>query len=239
MASAVPGLFVAGTDTDVGKTIVAAAIIRDLRAAGHTVGPYKPVASGGDADARALWEAAGRPLRQAAVCPQWFLTPLAPHHAAREEGRRVDAGLLVAGLAPWLDHCGVVVVEGAGGLFSPLTDELLNADLATRFGLPVVVVDGGRLGCVGRVLATCAAAATRGLRVAAVVVSQSVADDGRDGDPTAPRRIAADGAAEIRRWRPDLPVTLLPHGAPAPTPAIDWMAAARGHTGTVRDGSGR
>jgi len=222
-----PGLFVAGTDTDAGKTVVAATIVGRLAGEGLRPGVYKPAASGGDGDARTLWEAAGRPLDLASVCPQSFRTPIAPHHAAREEGRRLDEALLVAGLDPWRATSDVIVVEGAGGLFSPLSERLLNVDLALRFGFPVVIVDGGRLGCVGRVLATVTAARARGLVTAAVVISQVTADDARTADdPTAPRRIAADGVDELRRRLADLPVALLPHRGAETLPALDWMALA-------------
>ena len=222
-----PGIYVAGTDTDAGKTAFATALLRRLLADGRRPGAYKPVASGGTGDSLALWEAAGRPLDPAAVCPQSFQAPLAPHHAAAAEGREVDEALLVAGIEAWRGEVGIMVVEGAGGLFSPLSPRLLNADLARRLGLPVVVVDGGRLGCVGRVLATTIAARASGLDVAAVVVSQANPDDGRSADdPTSPGRIAADGADELRRRLPGIPVALLPHGAAEPLPAIDWLALA-------------
>ena len=232
------GLFITGTDTDAGKTFLAAAILRALVGAGLTPGAYKPVASGSgphDGDARALWEAAGRRLDPGLVCPQRFRAALAPHHAARLEGRSVDEALLEEGLAPWLASSDLIVVEGAGGLFSPISEHSLNIDLALRLAFPAVIVDGGRLGCVGRVLAARTAAAARRLPVAAVVVSQSVGDDGRPlSDPTAPRRIAADGAAELRARLPELPVALLPHGASATLPALDWKALA----GPGADGQG-
>jgi len=226
------GLFITGTDTDSGKTFLAAAILRTLRAAGLTPGAYKPVASGSgphDGDARVLWEAAGGRLDPGAVCPQRFRAALAPHHAARLEGLEVDEALLESGLAPWLASSDLVVVEGAGGLFSPLSARLLNVDLALRLALPAVIVDGGRLGCVGRVLAARTAAAARGLEVAAVVVSQSVGDDSRLlSDPTAPRRIAADGAEELRARLPGVPVALLAHGVAETQPALDWHRLAGG-----------
>src|SRR3990172_4269791 len=99
------GLFITGTGTGVGKTYVAALIAQALRSAGKRVGVYKPIASGCEVrdgrlvspDAIALWEAAGRPGTLEQVCPQIFAAPLAPHLAARAEGRRVDAGLLREG----------------------------------------------------------------------------------------------------------------------------------------------
>lgn len=225
-----PGLFVTGTDTDVGKTYVAGAIARRLGSSGLRTGVYKPVASGGGSDALDLWIAAGSPLDIERVCPQSFALPLAPHHAARAVGRAVDDGLLVGGLAPWIATSDVIVMEGAGGLFSPLSDLLLNVDLALRAGFPAVVVDGGTLGCIGRVLATCTAAAARGLPVAAVVVSQCVADGVRPpSDPTAPGRIAAEGAEEVRRRLTTVPVLLLRHGADVTEPDVDWIGLARGN----------
>ncbi len=228
------GLFVTGTDTDAGKTVVAATIARLLNRTGTTrVGVYKPVASGGPAaagqgDGAVLWEAAGRPLDAALVCPQAFQTPLAPHHAARIEGRRVDETRLRTGIDPWLAASDVVLIEGAGGLFSPISQRLLNADLARDFAYPLILVDAGRLGCVGRVLATMIAATASRLDVRAVVLSQVEADQQPpSGSPTSPARIIADGAAELRLRLPDVEVTILPHGGDDFTPSIDWMRLAR------------
>lgn len=177
-----PGLFIAGTDTAIGKTYVAAMIVRDLMAAGRRVGVYKPVASGcrrhGDTlvsdDALALWQAAGQPGTLEAVCPQRFAAPLAPPLAARAEGRKVDRGLLRAGLNAWLDRCDIVVVEGAGGLLSPVSEDEYVADLVLDFGWPLVVVAANRLGAIHHTLATLVAAATfrDGLDVAGVVLNQ-------------------------------------------------------------------
>jgi dethiobiotin synthetase len=176
------GLFVTGTDTGVGKTYVAAMIARDLAAAGHKVGVYKPVASGcrneGETllsdDALALWEAAGRPGTLEAVCPQRFAAPLAPHLAARMEGRQVDAKLLRSGLDYWLDHSDIVIVEGAGGLLSPVTDDEYAADLAYDFGFRLLVVSANRLGTIHQTLSTLVAAATfrEGLEVAGVLLNE-------------------------------------------------------------------
>src|SRR4029079_7760739 len=93
------GLFITGTGTGVGKTYVGALIARALRNSGKRVGVYKPVASGCEMrggtlvspDAVALWDAAGRPGTLEQVCPQTFAAPLAPHLAARADGRRIDS----------------------------------------------------------------------------------------------------------------------------------------------------
>lgn len=228
------GLFVTGTDTGVGKTEVAAVIVRWLRQAGGLrVGAYKPVASGvaaaelAHSDAARLWEAAGRPRPIETVCPQWFAAPISPPRSARLEGRSVDERLLRSAFEPWRDSCDIVVVEGAGGLFSPVGDRTLNADLAHDLDLPIVVVDAARLGAIGRTLAIAEAAAARGLRLAAVVLSEVEPWAGVGDDPTSPQAIARHSAEDLaERLRP-VPVTMLSHGAGTIEPAVDWLALAR------------
>jgi dethiobiotin synthetase len=183
------GLFITGTGTGVGKTYVAALIARASRSAGKKVGVYKPVASGCvlhdgglvASDAEALWEAAGRPGTLEQVCPQTFAVPLAPHLAARAEGRRVDVSLLRTGLDYWRSISEIVIVEGAGGLMSPISDNDYNADLATEFGYPLVVVAANQLGTINATLQTLIAAGTYrgGLPVAGIVLNSPspAADD--------------------------------------------------------------
>jgi dethiobiotin synthetase len=175
------GLFIAGTDTGVGKTFVGALIARALVATGKRVGVYKPAASGCrresaelvSDDALALWQAAGRPGRLEDVCPQRFAAPLAPHLAARAEGREIDAALLRSGLSAWSDY-EVVLVEGAGGLMSPLGDEDYVADLASEFGYPLVIVTPNRLGAVNQTLQALITAASfrDGLPVLGVILNE-------------------------------------------------------------------
>lgn len=222
------GLFVTATDTDAGKTAVAVAIVRQLRAAGRRVGVYKPAASGGDGDPRSLWEAAGRPGRLAEVCPQVFAAPIAPHRAARLEGRTVDEPLLRRGIEPWLAAADIVVVEGAGGLCSPLGDRADNAAVARDLGLPLVVVDAARLGAVGRTLAAVRAARTEGLVVAAVVLSHVVALDGSEDDPRTPAGIARTAVEDLAARLPGVPVAVLGHGCERIEPALDWESLAAG-----------
>lgn len=183
------GLFIVGTDTGVGKTYVAALIARQLHAEGRRVGVYKPAASGCrrqgrkviSDDAALLWEAAGRPGPLHRVCPQRFLAPLAPHLAAECEGKRLDARLLRDGLQYWLPRSDVVLVEGAGGLMSPLGTDEYVADLAFDFGFPLVVVAPNVLGTINQTLQTLITAATfrEGIPVAGVVLNNPAepADD--------------------------------------------------------------
>ncbi len=171
MPSRVPGLFITGTDTGVGKTYVGTLIARSLVTGGRRVGVYKPAASGCrreserlvSDDAVALWNAAGRPGDLDHVCPQRFVAPLAPHLAAREEGKQLDANLLRRGLEYWRGRAEIILVEGVGGLMSPLGEDQYVADLAEEFGFPLVVVSRNVLGTINQTLQTLiAAAAFRG-----------------------------------------------------------------------------
>lgn len=173
----VPGLFITGTDTNVGKTYVTTLIAKQLVATGKRVGVYKPAASGcvGDEsdDPFVLWQAAGRPATMADVCPQRFTAPLAPHLAARAEGKEVDVELLRAGLDFWREQSDIILVEGIGGLMSPVSDDEYVADLAHDFGFPLIVVAPNMLGVINQTLQTLITASTfrDGLDVAGIVLN--------------------------------------------------------------------
>lgn len=183
------GFFITGTNTGVGKTHVGGMIARSLVGAGRRVGVYKPVESGCQrdgkeliaADARQLWEAAGQPGDLAHVCPQRFEAALAPPQAAALEGSSVDSELLRTGISYWQDQSDCVLVEGAGGLMSPLSDEDYNANLAADLGLPLLIVAANELGVINSTLQTIIAARTvaPGLPIAGVILNQAAenADD--------------------------------------------------------------
>lgn len=182
-----PKLFFAGTDTDVGKTYVASLAARVIVADGIKLGVYKPVASGCHTeqgqliaeDAVSLWKAAGKPLSLEQVCPQRFKAPLAPPEAAALEKTQVDAEKIRDGIKIWEQNSELVLVEGAGGLFSPLADGMLNIDLAQQLNAPVIVVAANRLGAIHQTLATCEAAAKRGIQPMGIVLCDptGTADD--------------------------------------------------------------
>lgn len=177
------GLFVTGTDTEVGKTYVAALIAKSLVAAGHRVGVYKPSASDCvndgsqlvSEDAIVLWEAAGRPHDLSSVCPQRFRAPMAPHLSAIAEGRQVDSQLLRTGISVWADHCDIVIVEGSGGVLSPINETEYVADLAADFGYPLILVSANVLGAINQTMSSLAAAENfkNGLHVAGIVLNDS------------------------------------------------------------------
>lgn len=222
------GLFITGTDTDVGKTYIAAAIARCLVQQGCRVGVYKPVASGCDerdgrrvaTDAEQLWQAAGSPLTVDDVCPQKFLAPLAPHVAAREEGCEVDPERLIEGIEAWADF-DFVLVEGAGGLMSPLHDELYVADVAEAMGYPLVVVAANRIGVINQTLQTLIAAATfrDGLSVAGVILNDVTEQDGDESQHTNEDELVARSVPPL--------LARVAHGDPSALTAIDWQRLAR------------
>lgn len=205
------GLFVTGSDTGIGKTRVAAAIISRLRAEGIRVGAYKPTVSGADRDnsGRSVWDDVVR-LREALeksdelvpddwISPQRFIATLAPHLAARAEDREVDERLLEEGVDVWRGRVEAVVVEGAGGLLSPLSENLLNADLAARWMWPVVIVSRRGLGAINQALLTVEAARARGLTIAAIVLNAGRLDGLNDLS-------VLSNARELARWVPGIPV---------------------------------
>jgi dethiobiotin synthetase len=153
----VRGLFVTGTDTDCGKTRVAVAVIRRLRADGLRVAGFKPVAAGAEpgpdgalrnADALALAAASGLDLAYELVNPYCFAPPIAPHIAATEAGVTIEAGRLRAVFDGLARSCDLVVTEGAGGWRVPLGPGFDIQSLALDLRLPVVLVVGLRLGCL-------------------------------------------------------------------------------------------
>jgi dethiobiotin synthetase len=166
------GLFVTGTDTGVGKTLVACALVHALRARGLRVAPMKPVAAGAVAhngawaneDTIALARAAG-PGAPAldAITPVLLREALAPHIAAAHESRSLSLSMLLEAHRRLADATDFTVVEGVGGFRVPLGPKLDTVDLATALGLPVVLVVGLRLGCLNHALLTAEAIATAGL----------------------------------------------------------------------------
>jgi len=217
------GLFITGTDTNVGKTYVTALIARQLVAAGKRVGVYKPAASGcaGDEtdDPFVLWDAAGRPATIAAVCPQRFAAPLAPHLAARAEGKEVDVALLRTGIDFWRSCSDIILVEGIGGLMSPVSDDEYVADLARDFGFPLIVIAPNTLGVINQTLQTLITAATfrDGLTVAGIVLNDRPSS--RNESDMSTQSNAAELAARC------VPPILATVGSEFDR-KVDWMALA-------------
>lgn len=173
------GIFITGTGTGVGKTIVASTLVRLLHNRGHNVGVMKPVTSGcrevnGNAvsdDAELLTWSAGLDQTDANIAPYRLRLPIAPGEAAREEGVRIDFQVIADSFADVSSRHDFVIVEGAGGLMVPLAGELLIADLVKFLSLPLLVVASPNLGTINHTLLTCFAAKQLGIEVSGIIVN--------------------------------------------------------------------
>ena len=176
---ALPGIFVTGTDTGVGKTLVAATLARLLHRRGIAVGVMKPVTSGCltdngrlvSEDAELLAWAAGYDSVGADMAPFLLKAPIAPAVAASREGVRIDFAAIRDAQQRLAESCRFLIVEGAGGLMVPLAGGLLVADLVTFLRLPLLVVARPGLGTINHTLLTCFAARQLDLDLRGVVLS--------------------------------------------------------------------
>jgi dethiobiotin synthetase len=170
------GLFITGTDTEVGKTWVAGGLAGVLRQNGLNVGVWKPVQSGCTADAPDSDSAVLKRLSGVADCAntiatETFAKPLTPSLAARAEGRRVELGPIAEAGHKLSDSYDAMIVEGAGGLTAPLTDTQLVTDLAIHLNLPLIIVARPGLGTINHTLLTVHYARSRGLQVGGVILN--------------------------------------------------------------------
>ena len=191
MASALsaPALYVAGAHTDIGKTHVACALIRAARARGLACDAFKPVLSGFDparwaqSDAGRLLDALGLgPAELDAVSPLRFTAPLAPPVAARREGVRLDISAILERCNAWLERspAELKLLEGAGGLMSPIAEDGTALDLPEGLALPSILVGGAYLGAVSHILTALEVMRARRLPVLALVVSEDAGPDAPD-----------------------------------------------------------
>ncbi len=178
--SAALSVFVTGTDTEIGKTLVSAALLRGFIRAGLRAAAMKPIAAGAfekdgvwhNEDADQLDAAANVLLPPAIRTPYLLKEPAAPHIAAAHEHVALDVAHIVDCHAQARLLADVVVVEGVGGFRVPLTDAHDTADLAFTLNLPVVLVVGMRLGCISHALLTAESIAARGLHLAGWVANR-------------------------------------------------------------------
>ena len=173
-------LFVTGTDTEIGKTLVSCALLRAFTREGLRAAAMKPIAAGAyerdgqwrNEDADQLDAAASVLLPPGIRTPYLLKAPAAPHIVAAQEGVALEIGRIVECHAQALEQADIVVVEGVGGFRVPLDDTHDTADLALALDLPVVLVVGMRLGCISHALLTAEAIASRGLRMAGWVANR-------------------------------------------------------------------
>ncbi|MCE0488750.1 dethiobiotin synthase [Pantoea sp. Mb-10] len=166
--------FITGTDTEVGKTVASGALLQAASDAGWRTAGYKPVASGCEmtphgmrnADALALQRYSSVPLRYEQVNPLAFEEPTSPHIVSEEAGRPITFAALSAGLRTLEQQADWVLVEGAGGWFTPLSATQTYADWVKAEQLDVILVVGVKLGCINHAMLTALAIQASGLRLA-------------------------------------------------------------------------
>lgn len=172
-----PAYFIAGTDTGIGKTFAACALLHALHARGWTAAGMKPVAAGVDAqgrneDVEQLIAASSVKAPREWVNPYGFDAAIAPHIAAAETGQRIELPRIVEA-CQWLRTLtDALIVEGVGGFCVPLGEDCDTADLAVALDLPVILVVGLRLGCLSHALLTQQAIQARGLRLAGWIANR-------------------------------------------------------------------
>ena len=207
------GYFITGSDTDVGKTYIGCEIVTQLRRQGIDIETRKPAESGcelsaaGDLiahDASALQQANDNRESIERIAPYRYRAAVAPHRAARLENQKIYLEELVEACSR--DKPGHrLIVEGAGGFYSPLAENGLNADLASALKFPVIIVVNDRIGAVNQALMTVQAVTDRKLRVAAIILNQVEATTEE----------AMDNAADLKAHC-DLPLLCCGHGLPLP-----------------------
>jgi dethiobiotin synthetase len=231
-----PGLFITGTDTGVGKTVVAGAIADWFRRRGKRVAVLKPIATGcerrreglvsPDAEFLAHCADASHPLDL--ICPQRYVEPLAPAVASEREGRPVDWPAVQRSIDLMCRDSDVLIVEGVGGAMVPLDERHTVLDLVKWLGLQTVVVSRAGLGAINHTLLTLDAVRTVG-RVAGVVINRYPTDVVGVAEETNPRAIEKWGHTSILCVVPDEPFVSpnLPPGVIAAIEVVDWERFAQ------------
>lgn len=174
------GLFITGTDTNVGKTYIACQIAAELKSRNINIIPRKPVETGCEiingrlhpSDADLLLKASGTNISLDEVCPYQFTPPISPQIAASSINKPIALNQLVDSCIDSVSQQDFLLVEGAGGFFSPICDKSLNADLAKQLNLPIVLVVEDRLGAVNQTLLAVSAIERYQLDIRAIVLNK-------------------------------------------------------------------
>jgi dethiobiotin synthetase len=196
----VRGIFVTGTGTEVGKTVVAATIARTLAAEGRRVAVFKPALTGleekGEPDHALLRRAAGSQQSDEEIAPYRFDPPASPHLAAALAGEEIDPERLVAAARAAAASADILVCEGIGGLLVPLAPAYLVRDLAAELAMPIAIAGSPGLGAINHTLLTIEAARAAELRIAAIVLTPWPDDPGPVEESNR-ETIAALGRVEV------------------------------------------
>ncbi|MDO9081380.1 MAG: dethiobiotin synthase [Desulfuromonadales bacterium] len=230
------GIFVTGTDTGVGKTIVSAALAHFLTERGLKVGVMKPAESGVSApahlgdDGKLLQWAANSQDSVEEISPYRLRAPLSPAQAAEKDNCFIDFSSLVATAHTLGKRHDFLIIEGAGGLMTPLSGGLLMADLAKAIGLPLLVVTTARLGTLNQTLLTIFAAQQMGIPVAGYMINRMPAQPDEAAE-TAPHTLSSLASADILGVLPevdgaDQEKVLTLSAALKSLPSLPWLLAA-------------
>lgn len=203
-------VFITATGTDIGKTFITTGLIHTLRRRGRAVDAVKPVLSGfseetqRESDAGALLAALGRPITRATLdvlSPWRFKAPLSPDMAAEREGRRLDVDDIIAFSRRTIDAAeDVLLIEGIGGIMVPLDERHTVLDWMAALDVPLLLVAGSYLGTLSHSLSALEVLKSRGLRVAATVISET---------PNSTVGLA-ETAATLARFAAPVPVVTMP-----------------------------
>lgn len=183
------GFFITGTDTEVGKTLIAGALILQLQSSGIKTVGYKPVAAGMrevngnlvNEDVQTLLmvsQIIAPHLESSDICPYILKEAAAPHIVAEQSGLKLDMDVMIRQYHSLQDSFEAVIVEGAGGFLVPINEESTLGDFAQAIQLPVILVVSIKLGCINHALLTAEAIARRGLRLEGWVANCIAADSG-------------------------------------------------------------
>ncbi|MBB1200060.1 ATP-dependent dethiobiotin synthetase BioD [Enterobacteriaceae bacterium 89] len=223
--------FVTGTDTEVGKTVASCALLQAAQTAGYRTAGYKPVASGSEmtaeglrnSDALALQHNSVLALSYQEVNPYTFAEPTSPHIVSAAEQRAIEPAAISQGLRELESKADWVLVEGAGGWYTPLSTTFTFADWVQQEQLPVILVVGVKLGCINHAVLTAQAVQQAGLKLAGWIANDVIPPGKRHAEymETLIRMIPAPLLGEIP-WLEDGPekaepgryldITLLDHG---------------------------
>ncbi len=233
----IPGLFVTGTDTGVGKTVVAGAIGRWFHRRGNRVGVCKPVATGCvrrreglvSEDAEFLAHASDARFPLDVICPLRYAEPLAPAIAAERAKQPVDWESVQRSLKIMSLDADVMIVEGVGGVRVPIDEKTTVLDVARWLQLPAIVVVRPGLGTINHTILTVESLRTAGVRVAGVVINRYPAESASVAEETNGRAIERWGKVSVLCTVPDEPIVdgALGAGIVAAIETVDWAAVAR------------
>ncbi len=231
----ISGLFITGTDTDIGKTVVAGGIADWFRRRGARVGVCKPIATGCvrrreglvSEDAEFLAHHADSRFPLDIICPQRFAEPLAPAIAAERAGEEINFQSIEHSLQAISATSDVIIVEGAGGIMVPIGRKYLMLDLARDLALPAVIVARPGLGTINHTLLTIAALKQAGVPIAGVVINRY--------PPETPTTVEETNPAAIEKWSripilalvPEFqgkPTQLLPSDVISALAPVDWLS---------------